>query len=263
MYDDQIHSVAKAIQMLDLFTTNRPRLGISEISRAMEVSKGTVQGLVRTLTRGGFLQQDQETRKYKLGLKIYELGRILAESLDINQKALNPAHQLALETQHLVLIGVLDGDSALVTMDAYPRSRPFISAGTGPRAPLYCTALGKALLAFLDPGELEDYLSKADLISYTAHTIVNRKQLIADLTATRKRGYAVNCEEHLLGYAGIGAPIFGHAGSPVGAVCLVVDPMEVVSRQGQKLAKEVTKTASEISRLMGFSHRPLPSMRRK
>ncbi len=147
MYDNIIQSVHRAVQILSLFSCSKPRLGISEMSRALDLRKATVQGLVRTLARDGFLQQDQETRKYQLGLKIYELGVILAGALEINQKASNPAQQLAKRTRRLVHIAIPDNYSALITMDAYPRSQPFISPQFGPRAPLYCTALGKALLA--------------------------------------------------------------------------------------------------------------------
>ncbi|MFH1349502.1 MAG: helix-turn-helix domain-containing protein, partial [Pseudomonadota bacterium] len=86
-----IQSVHRAMQVLGLFSLSTPRLGISEISRALGLHKGTVQGLIRTLVHEGFLQQDQETRKYQLGFKIYELGLIMAGSLEVNQKASNPA----------------------------------------------------------------------------------------------------------------------------------------------------------------------------
>ena len=81
-----IQSVDRALQILALFSHRSPVLGVTEISRALGLSKGTVHGLIRTLLQQGFLQQDLPSRKYRLGLKIYELGIILAGTLEINQK---------------------------------------------------------------------------------------------------------------------------------------------------------------------------------
>ncbi len=251
MVDNIIQSVHRAGKILSLFSYAKPLMGISEISRALKLDKGTVQGLVRTLTRDGFLEQDVESRKYHLGLKIYELGVILSGTLEINQKASNPAHQLANKTQHLVRVAILDKNSALVTMDAYPRSRPFISPQFGPRAPLYCTALGKALLAFLEPEKIESYLQSTELVSYTPRTITQGDQLLRELSQIRKRGYSINRGEHFLGRDAMGAPIWGRLGAPVASISL--SGLGQVSEETRKqMAGDLMNTASEISQLMGF-----------
>jgi DNA-binding IclR family transcriptional regulator len=251
-----IQSVHRATQILGLFSFNEPRLGISDISRSLGLHKGTVQGLVRTLTEEGFLQKDEDTRKYQLGLRIYELGAILAGSLEINQKASALAHELAKQTEHLVRIAIPDKDSALITLDAYPRSQPFLSRQFGPRAPLYCTAIGKALLAFWEQNEIDAYLEKADFIAYTAKTITGKEQLLKDLKETRERGYSINLGEHLLARAAVGAPIYGRRDLPLASMCVVVDPSYIAQEEKVKgLAREVMKTALGISELMGFSYR--------
>jgi len=248
----KIQSVHRATRVLSLFSLNKPRLGISEISRALDLHKGTVQGLVRTLVQEGFLQQDSETRKYQLGPKIYELGVVLAGSLEVNQKASNPAHQLAKRTQHLVRIAILDNDSALITLDAYPRSLPFLSRQFGPRAPLYCTAVGKALLAFLEQPEVDVYLEQTELTPYTANTLIQKDQLLRDLEETRQRGYSINREEHLLSRSAVGAPIFERRGRLSASMSLVGYPSYILGKHMESLAKEVMNTALEISRSMGY-----------
>jgi len=257
MDDNLIQSVCRASRILGLFSSFKSRWGISEISEALKLNKGTVQGLVRTLTHERFLQQDGETRKYRLGLRIYELGAVLAGSLEINQKSSIPAHQLAKRTKRLVRIAILDNDSALVTLDAYPRSIPFLSPQFGPHAPLYCTALGKAFLAFLEQREIDAYLKKVEFIPYTLNTIIKKNQLLREVEETRKRGYSINREEHLLGRASIGAPIFGQEGKLVASICIVIDPIHLIGSEIEKLAREVKKTAYEISQLMGSYYRPM------
>ena len=235
-----------------LFSLDRPLLGITEMSHVLKMNKPTVQGLVRTLLEKGFLQRDKETRKYGLGLKIYELGIILAGNLEINRKASTPAHELAKRTEQLVHMAIPDKDSCIITLDAYPWSQPFLSRSFGIRSPLYCTALGKAILAFSGRDETAAYLKNTKLIRYTSNTIVQKKQLFRELEETRRRGYSVNREEHLLNRAAIGAPIFERGGQLSAAISLVGDPKHITGEKMEALAAEVMATAMEISRNMGF-----------
>lgn len=248
----KIQSVYRAMRILNLFTFNTPRLGISEISRAINLHKGTVQGLVKTLADGGFLQQDQETRKYQLGLKIYELGFITAGNLEINRRASSPAHELAKKTQSLVHVAILQEDSAVITLDAYPRSIPFLSRQFGPRVPLYCTALGKIFLAFMEQSEFEAYFERTEIIRYTPNTIFEKDRLVRELEETGKRGYSINREEHLLNRAAVGAPVFGRHRELLASMSLVCNPRDILAEQLEELTKEVTDTALEISRFMGY-----------
>ena len=247
-----IQSIHRAMQVLSLFTLSTPRLGISEMSRALNLHKATVQGLVKTLEGEQFLQQDQETRKYQLGLRLYELGYLKAISLEINQRASNPIYELAKRLQSLVHIAILQEDSAIITLDSYPRSEPFLSRQFGPRIPLYCTALGKVFLAFMEQGEIEAYLEQTELFAYTPNTIVEKDRLLEEIEETRKRGYSINLEEHLLNRAAIGAPIFGKDKGIEASISLVRDPRDIMGEQLKEVAKEVIDTALEISRLMGY-----------
>jgi IclR family KDG regulon transcriptional repressor len=247
-----IQSVHRALQVLNLFSTSRPRLGISEISRALGLHKGTVQGLIRTLAQEGFLEQDSETRKYKLGLKVYELGATFAGTLEINQMAGNAAHGLAAHVRKLVRVAVRQGDQAIITLDAYPRSQPFLYRQFGLNFPLYCTAMGKALLAHFEGKELEGYLQRTELVSYTRNTITDRQELAKELKETRERGYSVNREEHLLGRGAIGAPIFDRQGNVSASMCIVGRPNEILRGAMKKFCDEVINSSSEISRNLGY-----------
>jgi len=251
MNDNLIQSVDRALQILKMFSLSKPRLGITQISRELGLHKGTIQGLVRTLTNAGFLQRDEETRRYQLGFTIFELGIILAGSLEINHKALVPAQNLAEKTQHLVRIAILDSDSALVTLDTYPMPQRFLTWQYGPRAPIYCTALGKALIAFLSKREIEAYLKKTNFIPFTPKTITNKNEFLKELEETRKRGYSINQGENMLSRAAIGAPIFGCAQQPVASICLVGGPGDILGENRENLAEIIMETALEISLLMG------------
>jgi len=246
-----IQSIDRASQILGLFSLNRSMIGVTEIARSLNLNKSTVQGLVRALVYIGFLQKNQDTRKYQLGPRIYELGTILAGSLEINQKASQPADRLAKKIELLVRIAILDGDSALITLDAYPRSQPFIFRQFGLRAPLYCTAVGKALLAYLDRETVSDYVKRTELFAYTPTTLTNKEDLMKELELTRERGYSVNREEHFLSRVAIGAPIFGREGRLAGSMCISGPPARILGDDHEKLVQEVKDTSLEITRHMG------------
>jgi DNA-binding IclR family transcriptional regulator len=247
-----IQSVKRATEILSLFSLERPRLGITDISQLLDLKKATVQGLIRTLTHQGFLRQDKESRKYELGVKLYELGIVFSGGLEINQKAQEPASRLAREVEQLVRVAIPNGDSALVVLDVLPRTEPLPTYTYGPRIPLYCSALGKALLAFAEEGEIASYLNRVIFTRYTSRTITTKEQLLRDLEETRKRGYSINQGEHLLARASVGAPIFGRAGGVVASISVGGDPRNFIPSEIGKFAEAAMMTASLISRRMGF-----------
>jgi IclR family transcriptional regulator, KDG regulon repressor len=249
-----IQSVERALNILTLFSHRNPALGVTQISQALGLSKGTVHGLIRTLLKQGFLQQDQLSRRYRLGLKIYELGIILAGSMEINQKAAGPVNHLAKTTGMVCRLSIWDGDSVVITSDASPRPRAVLPYQFGPRVHAYCSAMGKAVLAFLDPEELRKYLERTELVAFTAATVTGKETLLADLEDTRKRGYAIDREEAVQGMVCIGAPIFQRDGCVAGAISVSGGTAKVLGDKTESLAEELMKTAAEISRYMG--HQP-------
>ncbi len=250
--DIGIQSVTRAIAILSLFTHRRPRLGITEISRILNLPKGTVHGLARTLLNEGFLQQDPETRKYQLGFKIYEMGIILAGNLEVNQKATGPANRLAKSVNLVSRVAIWDGDSALITLMVDPLSNSRFVHQIGPRIPAYCSSVGKAILAFLSDQELKAYLNRTELVPYTAKTIVRKERLLRELQETRQRGFSIDREETVLGLACIGAPIFGRGGNLEASLSLSGDPERFQGKQSKSLYEKLLKTTGEISRAMGY-----------
>jgi len=247
-----IQSIHRAIQILKLFSLSRPNLGISEMSRLTNLNQATVQGFVRTLLKENFLQQNQETRKYQLGIALYELGIVSAGSLEITQRASSPAHGLAKRTEQQVRVATFDKDSAIVILNAYPKLEPFIFRYTGTRPRFYCSALGKAILAFWEPIALDECLERIKFNLHTVNTITQKEALRRELEKIRQQGYALNREERLLGRAAIGAPIFGRHKQILAAICLVGTPKGILGESMEGLVMEVNHTALEISIQMGY-----------
>ncbi|MCF8077929.1 MAG: IclR family transcriptional regulator [Desulfobacterales bacterium] len=252
-----IQSVKRAAAILKLYSPRTQRLGITEIARKLGIHKATAQGLVQTLVAEGFLTQEQETRKYKLGFIIYELGVSLASALKINQVSVDPAHNLAIKTGFLVRLSIPDQDSAIVVLDAYPRAKPFLYPQFGLRFPLYCTSMGKVILAHWSEERLEEYCSKIEFFAFTQNTIVDKHELYKELAEVRQKGYAVNREEHFLSRSAIAAPIFDSSSGVTAAINIVADPSRLLGDNVDNFAPQVISTAMEISQYMGYYPAPL------
>jgi DNA-binding IclR family transcriptional regulator len=247
-----IHSVDKAIGILSLFSFARPRWGITEMAKAMELPKGTTHNLVRTLTAAGFLQQDSENRRYSLGPKLFTLGSIMVGTLEINQKAAGPARRLAAQTGLICRVAIWDADAALITLDMSRQEAETTAVRIGPRVAAYCSALGRALLAHLDPPALDVYLQALRPVGYTTRTLVAKTKIRKEIQETRSRGYAVNDQELALGRASLAVPLFQSGGSLAASFSLTGEPNELLGKKRVAMVTALQVTASEISRYMGF-----------
>ncbi len=250
--DMTIQSVNRALDILFLFSDSRPQLGITDISNHLGLTKPTVHGLVRTLTQRGFLYQDHVTRKYALGLKIFELGTFLAGTMKINKIGADAAYCLADSTQLVIRIAIWDQNTMLVTLNAFPGSKANPYQQLGPRVPAYCSASGKAVLSMLSPKELQRYLKQTSFTSYTPHTITREEDLMAEVAQARLNGYAEDREEFMLGIACISAPIFDQAGNPTAAISISSIPSLLYTDRLTSFVEALQRTAAEISASLGY-----------
>jgi IclR family KDG regulon transcriptional repressor len=247
-----IQSIQRAITILSLFSYETPRLGIMDMAKALNLGKGTVHNIVKTLCEEGLLRQDAGTRKYVLGTKLFSLGSMVAGTLEINRVAMLPATQLAQKTGLVCRVAIWDDDAVLITLSLEPGGSPVTANQIGPRINAYGTAIGRALLAYLPEEMLNIYLKNISLLKYTAHTISNRKQLLQELKATRARGYAHNKQEFILGRCSLAAPIFHNSGELAAALSISGYAKDFKGKKASRLADKLLETSSEINRKMGL-----------
>ncbi|MFC1579653.1 IclR family transcriptional regulator [Thermodesulfobacteriota bacterium] len=247
-----IQSIQKAIDILSLFSIEKPRRGITEIATSLDLPVTTVSSLMLTMKDVGLLEQDPETRKYGLGSKLFTLGMIVNETLEINQKAAGPAHRLAEKSGLVCRVAIWDFDAALVTLNATPRDAQFLAPRLGPRVAAYCSSIGRILLAHLDPKELNGYVKRTKLISLTPHTVTRRDLLRKELKLVHEQGHAVNNQELSTGRASVAVPIFRSGGKIAASISLTGSPEEVLKSHFENLLSILGVTAQEISREMGY-----------
>jgi DNA-binding IclR family transcriptional regulator len=248
----RIQSLDRAIRILDLFRGSRDPLGISEMAAALDLAKTTVHGLVSTLEKNGFLLKDAGTRKYRLGFALFELGSIQVADLEINQRAFLPLRQLANLTNEICRVGIWDRRSIIITMTVQPQGHESTTRQIGPRLPIYCTALGKAILANMPEAEIKAYLDETDLIAYTPNTITDRQVLEKDLAQTRERGYSISRREILLHQVGLGAPVLNAAGGVIASVSVRLNAEDLETYLVTTSANHLMRTAHQISMDIGY-----------
>lgn len=248
-----VKSVARAANMLFLFSRQETWLGISRIAGKMAMSKSAAHQMAATLVEAGMLQKDPATKKYCLGLKLFELGMIQPDIVDIHQKASGPARYLSRQTAMTCHLALWDGRNVeLVHSSTFPQARPVVFGLLGPKLPAHASALGKAVLSSLAEEELEVFLDQKELTQNTPRTITDPDKLKKELKEVRQRGFALEKEELVTGGMGLAAPFFNHSGEVYGAVSLFAIPERLKKpAKIQELGRRVMETAFEISSLYG------------
>ena len=247
-----IQSVQRVGDILSLFSIENPRWGITEVANALNLAKTTVSGLIRTMTEIGLLEQDRQSRRYGLGPKLFALGIVANDTLEINQMTERPVQQMADRTGLICRVAIWDRDAALVTHNAAPREADFLARRIGPRVVAYCSSLGRVLLANLVQEEIERYLKEVKLTRITPNTITRKDLLKKELRKTKLRGYGVNNQELHVGRASIAVPVFRGGNHISAAISVVGSPERVLDSDFDNLISDLRSTAEEISWQMGY-----------
>jgi IclR family transcriptional regulator, pca regulon regulatory protein len=259
-------SLERGLSILTTFSEARPVLGIAELARSVDLNKSTTHRYVATLTALGFLQQDPESRKYRLGPRVVDLGFAAVNSMEITRLAGRSLQALSEETGCTVSMAVLDGvDIVYVDRRRSVREGQLgmdLNLHVGSRLPAYCTSMGKILLAQQSPERLRFLMDRMDLARRGPKTITAREQLITTLRQARQTDIAVNDEELAPGLRSIAAPIRDGRGSVVAAVNVAVHlsiwnaPIDSILA---RLEVPLRRTAEEISSRLGYRRARVPT----
>jgi DNA-binding IclR family transcriptional regulator len=243
-----IQSVQRAAAILRCLATGSKRIGVSELSERLELAKGTIHGLLRTLQEEGFVEQDPESGKYQLGHALLELGTIYLDVSELRNRSLAWADLLATKSRESVRVCVLRGNSALVVHHAFRPDASLQILEVGSNLPLHATAPGKALLAFH-----RRELGSIHLSRLTKHTITALETLEPELQGIQAQGWALEREESVLSEAGLASPIFDHRGEVVGAIGITGSVSTIFEDAAPRrgLVNLVCDAARSISRELG------------
>lgn len=214
--------------------------------------KSTTLRLLEALRRHGLVSLDRESGRYRLGLGLYELGLAAVSRLDVSQCAPPYLEGLVADTGESASLGIFE-DPEVVHILRIESQQPLrLPSLAGRRSPAYCTGIGKAVLAHLDPHRLEKYLAEVRLHPRTPRTITSVEALRADLRKVRSRGWSFDDEEIFPGLRCVAAPIFGLDGRVLAGVS-VAGPTSRMPKDGlPEVSARVMAAAGEISRRLGY-----------
>ncbi|MBK9971883.1 MAG: IclR family transcriptional regulator [Acidimicrobiaceae bacterium] len=198
---DQLSTVTKALQVLQAFSYEHPVMGVSELGRKLAMGKSSVHRVLSTLAEQGFVVKTEDDR-YRLGLKLHELGQLVVSSLELRQVAHAPLERLHNECGETVHVGVLEGTDVMYVhrMEAQSTLRTFSRVGR--RVPAHTTSSGKCLLAFGEP-EATALVVRAGLQRIGPRSITTERGLIRragqdpqQRLRRQRRGERARCRQH-------------------------------------------------------------------
>jgi len=242
-----IKSIDKTLGLLEFLSVNEQETGITEISKKLHMGLSTVHRILTTLKSRGYVIQNQQTTKYRLGIKLFELGCAVQSTKRLVERIKSYLRQLSQSTNETANLAILEGKEVIYldTIGSPEILRTEIMAGT--RTPAHCTALGKVLLAFISDCEFENlYKRDEPLSSLTSKSISSLEELKKNLKKVKKQGYAVDREEYKIGINCIGVPIFGRNGTMAAisitgpASRFTIDEMEKVKDKLMTISKEIS-----------------------
>jgi DNA-binding IclR family transcriptional regulator len=246
-----IQSIERAAAILRLLSGRNRQLGVAQLAGELGLPKGTVHGILRTLTAVGFVEQDAETGRYRLGAALLHMGSTYLDGNELRTRALNWSDSLAARSGESVRIGTLHETQVLVVHHVFRPDDSRQALEVGSLLPAHATALGKVLLAANRYAAHE--LEAAGLTSYTPATITDPAALTAELDDVLARGWAGDAEELIAGVVSIAAPIQDRRGVTVGAIG-ISGPIERLGEAGEPrsdLVSFVREAARAVSRDLG------------
>jgi IclR family KDG regulon transcriptional repressor len=249
---ESLSSVYNAIRILREFTNEEPELGITELSRRLGLAKSTVFRLIRTLNDDNLVEQNEKTQKYHLGITAFELGFAAYHGNELRMIAYPLLNKLLKVLREPVHLGVYDRGEILFLCKRIPESHNGTISRLGKRAPSYCIASGKVLLASQKQEEIERVLTNG-LKAYTTKTITEPGKLREQLQEIRRMGYAVAFSEYNEGYSSVAVPVYNDVGGVSAAISVALSTSFLYPNQVQNYVNEMKMYSRLITERLDYN----------
>jgi IclR family KDG regulon transcriptional repressor len=247
-----VRAVERALDILLCFTPDNPTRSLTQIAEQAGMHKSTVLRLLTSLENKHFVSRDKATAMYQLGFRFIELASIMLRNIDIQQWAQPYLQRLSTESGETVDLAVLDGNQVVYLKVVESTQRVKIAAAVGERLPVFCTATGKAFLAYL-PEEQMCAILERELTPFTENTLACVSDLYADLRATRERGFAISEQEYEKDINAVAAPILNADGCPVAVVAIVGPSFRLTRERMLVLGHSIRATTAAIADEVGLA----------
>ena len=247
-----VQSIDRVLEILETLSTAPLGMGLSDLAAATNLHVSKTHRLVNVLTEHVYALKDSSSGKYRLTLRTFEIGSRVSSVWNLLSAAKPHLDELAAECQESVHLVERDGTGIVYLYKAEPFQQLVrMSSHVGLRNPMYCTGVGKSILALLPQDEAEEIWNTEEIQAFTSHTITTFPDMVREMERIRARGYAIDDEEHEVGVRCIAVAIRNWAGSPVAAVSISAPVFRMDEATMQRLLPSLLRTADEISRMLG------------
>ncbi len=253
--ENVVKSVSRALDIIHLVSLKKSGLGVTEISSQIDINKSSVYRTLSTLVQYGYIEQDHETSRYKLGYKFLEISSKLLESMDLRTEAVPFLQELEKETNEVIHLVVYDRGEVVYIEKLDGTEALRMHSKVGKRAPMHCTSVGKAILAYLPRSIVLDILERKGLPRHTDKTITNRDEFLKELTLVNQNGYALDLEENENGISCIAVPIFDHSNEVIAALSVSGPTIRMTDERMEQLQSKMKHFGKRISARLGYMNR--------
>ena len=242
-------TLARGIQVLEAFTLERPEWGVRELSRELDSNPASIHRIVTTLCNAGYLEQVEETQRYRLGTKGLRLAGVYTRQNPISSVGRKVFEQFIDQFPYNFYLGKITRFK-IIYMAALDGHGPLkVTMEPGGTIDLHDSAVGKVLLAFQDAAFIEEFLTREPFECFTRHTITDAATLKQQLEEIRQQGYAINVGEHYEDVGSVAVPILRPDGPPELAVSLTYPTL--VMQEGRLTVEGLVPLAREIAGAIG------------
>lgn len=248
----RVQSVDRALMLVEILAKENRELSLTELSKLAGRPKSTVHGLLVTLGAHHYVEQSSTTGNYRLGIRLFELGNIVARSWNIREVALPVMQQLSSQLNEMVQLAT-DDQGEVLYLDKVDSTHIIrIVSDIGTRLPMHCSGLGKVLLAAKPPREVRWILNKKGMQRMTSHTITTLEEMNKELEKIRQQGYAVDDREIMDSLRCVAAPIRNKDGQVQFAISVSGLSNNMVGTHYEKAIQSVLSAAEKISYAIGY-----------
>jgi IclR family transcriptional regulator, KDG regulon repressor len=248
-----VKSVDRALTIISLVSKRKEGVGVTELAADLELNKSSIFRLLSTLVKHGFIEQNPETKKYRLGYKYLELSSMLLESIDLRAQAKPLLEELASHTSEVIHLVVYDQGEVVYIEKLEGNETLRTHSQVGRRAPMHCTSVGKVILAHLPLNEIVDIIDKHGLPKHTENTITDKEAFFKELGKIRNEGFSTEKEENEPGITCIAAPIFDHARKITAAVSISGPSIRMTEERLAEIKPFIVDIGKKISQRLGYT----------
>lgn len=250
--ENMVKSVSRALDIIEIISAHKGGLGVSEIARHIDINKSSVYRILATMVKYGYVEQDPDTGRYKLGYKFLEISTKLLDSIDLRTEARPYLQELEEYTNEVIHLVVYDQGEVVYIEKLEGNETLRMHSKVGKRAPMHCTAVGKSILAYLPENEAREIIDRKGLSAHTEYTITNKETFFQELATVKQRGYALDLQENEYGITCLGVPIFDHTGAAVSAISISGPTLRMTEERIEELKDKILEVGKKISARLGY-----------